>query len=58
MSGWYKQDSIRSLSADIHNDKSSSDRNNLDKFLAKVRQLKLKSVTDIIDYIVNKFENR
>lgn len=56
MAGWYKQDAIRSLSADIHNDKNSPDRKNLDKFLEKAKQLKLRSVEDIVNYIIDKFE--
>lgn len=47
----------RSLSADIHNDKSH-DRNraNLDKFLAKVLSLDLHSVSDILKHIREKFK--
>lgn len=56
MAGWYKKDAVRSLSADIHNDKNSPDRKNLDKFLEKTRHLKLRSVEDIVNYIIDKFE--
>jgi hypothetical protein len=53
----YYGDVKRSLSADIHNDKSN-DRNraNLDKFLAKVLSLNLHSVSDILKHIREKFK--
>lgn len=56
MSGWYRDDSIRSLSADIHNSRTGSYRVNLDKFLKIVKQLKLNSVKEIIDHIIKKFD--
>lgn len=51
----------RSLSANIHNDKSSSSsstmsRINLDKFLAKVLSLKLHNVAGILKHIREKFK--
>lgn len=45
----------RSLSADIHNEKNGSNRENLDKFLKKVLSLKLNNVQDILDLIREKF---
>lgn len=54
--GWSKNDAIRSLAADIHNERKSPSRPNLDKFLAKVSSLKLTSVSDIIRFIDNKFK--
>lgn len=54
---WYKDDKINSLSADIHNAKKGRSREDLDKFLTKVRSLNLKSVTDIINHIENKFKD-
>jgi len=56
-SGWYKQDAIRTLSADIHNSRTGSGRTHLDKFLKKITSLGLKSPTDVIGYIENKFKD-
>ena len=53
--GWSKDDAKRSLSADIHNGKTGSGREDLDKFLAKTTSLGLSKVSQIIDYIDNKF---
>lgn len=56
--GWNKDDAKRSLSADIHNGKTGSGRNDLDKFLAKTTSLGLSKVSQIIDYIDKKFPRR
>lgn len=54
--GWNKDDAVRSLAADIHNERKSPSRPNLDKFLAKASSLKLNTVSDIINYIDSKFK--
>ena len=54
--GWSKDDAIRSLAADIHNERTGQSRQNLDKFLTKVSSLKLTSVSDIIKFIDAKFK--
>lgn len=47
-------DAKRSLSADIHNDRRGTYRDDLDKFLRRVHKLGLGSVEDILDYIREK----
>lgn len=44
----------RRLRADIHNDRSSAYRDDLEKFLRRVRELRLTSVGDVLDYIRKK----
>ena len=47
-------DEKRSLSADIHSHRNSAYRDDLEKFLRRVRKLGLGSVDDILDYIRKK----
>jgi len=47
-------DEKRSLSALIHNDRSSAYRDDLEKFLRRVRELRLTSVGEVLDYIRKK----
>ena len=46
----------RSLSADIHGDRTGRGRENLDKFLSRLQQLKLKNIDQLLDYIKTKYE--
>lgn len=55
--GWNKDDAIRTLSADIHNERTSNGRQNLDKFLSKATSLGLLKVSDIITFIDKKFSD-
>ena len=46
----------RSLSADIHNDRTGRGRENLDKFLSRLRQLGIKNIDQLFDYIKTKYD--
>lgn len=49
-------DVARGLAADIHNDRFGRGRHNLDKFLFRLRELKIKSVGELLDYIRDRYD--
>ena len=56
MAGWYRDDTIRSLEADIHNARSGAARPKLDILISKMKQMKIFNVADLIDHIITKFK--
>lgn len=56
MAGWYKDDTIRGIQANIHNSKTDEhDRPKLDALIAEMKKLKIYDVADLVDHIINKF---
>lgn len=53
--GMQYRDYIRSLQADVHNARQSSERKNLDKFIAQIKQRGIYSLRDYIDFVTDKF---
>lgn len=46
----------RRLSADIHNERTGKGRDNLDKFLARLNELKIRNIDQLLEYIRKKYE--
>jgi hypothetical protein len=57
ISSWWKNDAIRGLMNDIKYDsKQSPDRENLNKFLRKLRELRITNLKQLMDYIETKYK--
>lgn len=55
MAGWYKDDTIRTISADVHNSRTDDNRPKLDALIAEMKKLKIYNIPGLVDYIINKF---
>ena len=59
LSSWYRDDIIRSISADFHNVKRSSyGRSESDNLIREMQKRKLYSVSALMDYIKEKFQDQ
>jgi len=56
MEGWYKDDSIRSLAADVHNARTSDARPKLDALIEEMKKLKIYTLTGLVDHLIKKFK--